>query len=64
MHGLFGEIEIAEQAHQRRQNPARFRSVKSLYGLLNVRAHRDMHAKLANGQTRHNCSGFLYHIFQ
>ena len=30
MHGLFGEIEIAEQAHERRQNPARFRSVKSL----------------------------------
>src|SRR6185312_8224251 len=32
VHGLFGEIEIAEQAHQRRQNSARFRPVKRLYG--------------------------------
>jgi hypothetical protein len=29
---LFGEIEIADQAHQRSQNSARFRPVKSLYG--------------------------------
>src|ERR1700692_3466656 len=32
VHGLFGEIEIAEQAHQRSQNSAGFRPVKSLYG--------------------------------
>src|ERR1700736_1718248 len=32
VHGLFGEIEIPEQAHQRRQNSSRFRPVKSLYG--------------------------------
>src|SRR4051794_29218165 len=30
--GLFGEVEIAEQAHQRSQNSARFRPVKDLYG--------------------------------
>jgi hypothetical protein len=24
MHGLFGEIQICEEAHERRQNPARF----------------------------------------
>ena len=32
MHGLFGEIQISEEAHERRQNPARFRSVNSLNG--------------------------------
>src|SRR5262245_40534681 len=32
MHGLVGEIHISEEAHERRQNPARFRSVKSLNG--------------------------------
>jgi hypothetical protein len=32
MHGLFGEIQISEEAHERRQNPARFRSVKGLDG--------------------------------
>src|SRR3984893_12500034 len=32
MHGLFGEIQISEEAHERRQNPARFRSVQSLKG--------------------------------
>jgi len=25
MHGLFGEIQISEEAHERRQNPVRFR---------------------------------------
>jgi hypothetical protein len=24
MHGLFGEIQISEEAHERRQNPDRF----------------------------------------
>src|SRR5260370_5542741 len=33
MHGLFGEIQISEKAHERRQNPAGFRSLKSLNGL-------------------------------
>ena len=32
VHGLFGEIEITDQADQRSQNPARFRPVESLYG--------------------------------
>src|ERR1700722_4755329 len=32
VHHLFGKIEIADQAHQRSQNSARFRPVKSLYG--------------------------------
>ena len=30
VHGLFGEIEIGEQSHQRCQNPGRFRAVKCL----------------------------------
>jgi hypothetical protein len=32
VHGLFGEIPISEEAHERRQNPSGFRSVKSLNG--------------------------------
>src|SRR5262249_5363756 len=40
MHGLFGDIQISEEAHERRQNPARFRSVKSLDGLAELLWHR------------------------
>ena len=57
VHGLFGEIEIAEQAHQRSQNSARLRSVKSLYGPTQIFGRIRRHdVKLANGQARHNCS--------
>src|SRR5580700_11590390 len=44
VHGLFGEIEIAEQAHQRSQNSARFRSVKSLYGPTQIFGRIPRHA--------------------
>ena len=33
VHRLFGEIQISEEAHERRQNPARFRPVESLNSL-------------------------------
>ena len=32
MHSLFSEIQISEEAHECRQNAARFRSVKSFNG--------------------------------
>src|ERR1700677_4806848 len=32
VHGLFGDIQISEQARQRSKNPARFGPVKRLYG--------------------------------
>jgi hypothetical protein len=62
MHGLFGKIEISEQAHQRRQNPARFRPVKSLNGPAELFGPRGRHhAKLAKGVARQQlCGGFVY----
>jgi len=57
MHGLFAEIQISEEAHERRQNPARFRSVKSLNGPAELFGHSGgIYAKLANGAARHNCA--------
>jgi hypothetical protein len=53
MHGLFGEIQISEKAHERRQNPARFRSVKSLDSRAELFAPRRWHyVKLTNGLAR------------
>src|SRR5262245_23043213 len=40
MHGLFGEIQIFEEAHQRGQKPARFRPVKGLNGPAELFGHR------------------------
>src|SRR5580704_18768635 len=40
MHGLFGEIHISDEAHQRRQNPAGFGSVKSLNSPAELFGHR------------------------
>ena len=48
MHGLFGEIQISEEAHQRRQNPARFRPVKGLNGLAELFGHRRRHLRQAS----------------
>ena len=45
MHGLFGEIEIAEETHERSQNPARFRPVKGLNGLAEWFGHRRRHLR-------------------
>src|SRR6516225_12382448 len=45
MHGLFGEIQISEEAHERRQNPARFRSVKSLNGPAELFGYRLRHLR-------------------
>ena len=45
MHGLFGEIQISEEAHERRQNPARLRSVKSLNGPAELFGHRRRHLR-------------------
>src|SRR5713226_7974579 len=45
MHGLFGEIQISEEAHERRQNPARVRSVKSLNGPAELFGHRRRHPR-------------------
>src|SRR5215469_7317001 len=43
MHGLFGEIQISEEPHERRQNPARFQSVKSLNGPAELFGHKRRH---------------------
>src|SRR5215472_14277983 len=45
MHGLFGEIQISEEPHKRRQNPARFRSVKSLNGPAELFGHKRRHLR-------------------
>jgi hypothetical protein len=56
MRGLFGEIQISEQVHERCQNPARFRPVKSLNGPADLSGTGGgIYAKLANGMARHNC---------
>jgi hypothetical protein len=45
VHGLFGDIEIPEQPHQRRKNTARFGPVERLYGPTELfRNIRDVHA--------------------
>jgi hypothetical protein len=50
MHGLFGEIQVSKEAHQRRQNSARFRPVKGHKVLLSCSGTRGgIYAKLANG---------------
>jgi hypothetical protein len=45
MHGLFGEIQISEETHECRQNPARFRSVKILNGSAELFGHRQRHLR-------------------
>ncbi len=45
MHGLFGEVQISQEAHERRQNPARFRSVESVNGRADVFGHRRRHLR-------------------
>ena len=45
MHGLLGEIQISDEARERRQNPARFRSVKSLNGPAQLFGHRPRHLR-------------------
>src|SRR5262245_18299831 len=48
MHGLFGEIQISEDAQERRQNPARFRPVKGLNGVAELFGHRRRHLRQAS----------------
>ena len=65
MHGLFGEIQISAEAHERRQNPARFRSVKSLNGPAELFGHRRRHLRQTSkrsGSTQLR-SGFPYPQF-
>src|SRR5580693_8432946 len=65
MHGLFGEIQISQEAHQRRQNPARLRPVKGLNGLAELFGHRRRHLRQAskrNGSIQLR-SGFSYTQF-
>src|ERR1700736_3582374 len=65
MHGLFGKIQISEEAHQRRQNPARFRPVKGLNGLAELFGRRRRHLRQAskrNGSIQLR-SGFSYPQF-
>src|SRR5262245_62152017 len=45
MHGLFGEIQISQEAHERRKNPARFQSVKRLNGPAELFGHRRRHLR-------------------
>jgi len=45
MPGLFGEIQISEEAHERRQNLARFRSIESLNGSAELFGHRRRHLR-------------------
>src|ERR1700736_1377845 len=65
MHGLFGEIQISEEAHQRRQNPARFRPVKGLNGLAELFGHRRRHLRQASKRSGsiQLRSGFSYPQF-
>jgi hypothetical protein len=65
MHGLFGEIQISEEADQRRQNAARFRPVKGLNGLAELFGRRRRHLRQAskpNGSIQLR-SGFLHAQF-
>src|SRR5262249_12015731 len=65
MHGLFGEIQISEDAHERRQNPARFRPVKGLNVVAELFGHRRRHLRKAskpNGSIQLR-SGFPYPQF-
>jgi hypothetical protein len=62
MHGLFCEIQISEEAHERRQNAARFRSVKSLNGPAELFGHKRRHLRQTSkrsGSTQLR-SGFPY----
>ena len=43
VHGLFGEIQISEEAHERRQHPARLRAVESVNGLSELFGRRRWH---------------------
>jgi hypothetical protein len=64
MHGLFGEIQISEEAHERRQNLAR--SVKSLNGPAELFGHRRRHLRQPSkrsGSTQLR-SGFPYSTIQ
>ena len=40
VHRLFGQVQVSQQAHERRQNPARFCPVKSLNGPAELFRHR------------------------
>jgi hypothetical protein len=51
MHRLFGEIQISEKAHERRQNSARFRPVKSLNGVADLFGERRRHLRQTNKRT-------------
>jgi hypothetical protein len=51
VHGLFGDIEISEQARQRSKNPARFGPVKRLYGSAELFGNILRHARQINKQT-------------
>ena len=48
MHRLFGEIEIAEEARKRSQNPARFQPVKGLNGPAELFGLRRGHLRQAS----------------
>src|SRR5258705_9588853 len=64
MHSLFGEIQVSEEADERRQYPARFRSVKSFNGLAELFGYRPRHLRQPNkrsGPTQLR-SGFPYPI--
>src|SRR5215468_12155637 len=65
MHGFFGEIQISEEAHQRRQNPARFRSVKSFNGPAQLFGNRRRHLRQPSKPRRQTQlhSGFPYPQF-
>jgi len=51
VHGLFGEINISEQANQRSKNPAGFGSVKRLYGFAQLFGNILRHARQATKRT-------------
>ena len=48
MHRLFGEVQVSEEAHERRQNPARFRPVESLNGPADLFGHWRRHLRQTN----------------
>ncbi len=65
VHRLFGEVQVSEKAHERRQNPARFRAVESLNGSAELFGRKRRHVRQPSKRRRWTQlpSGFLYPQF-
>jgi len=61
MHRLFGEIQPFEDAYERRQNAARFRSVKSLNRPAALSGHRESERERSDRLTSRYIYSFAQH---